>query len=73
MRVFNLTVVIVLLLIGTGLLFLTVRAYRHTGNAAAIVYGLILVIGMVSGAVAAWRNLRGGGKDGPTSQPPLEP
>jgi len=53
MRVFNLTVVIVLLLIGTGLLFLTVRAYRHTGNAAAIVYGLILVIGMVSGAVAS--------------------
>ena len=59
MRAFNLTVVIVFLLIGTGLLFLTVRAYRHTGNAAAVVYGLVIVIGMVSGAIAAWRNLRG--------------
>jgi len=73
MRAFNLTVVIVLCSIGTGLLFRTVRAYRHTGNAAAIVYGLILVIGMVSGAVAAWRNPRGDGKDGRTREPPLEP
>lgn len=58
MRAFNVAVVIVLLLIGAGLLFLSVRAYRHTGNAAVIVYGAIIAVGMISGAIAAWRNLR---------------
>ena len=58
MRALSIVAVVMLLLLGTVLLFLTVRAYRNTGNVAAVVYGVVLLIGMVSGAVGAWRNLR---------------
>jgi hypothetical protein len=58
MRAFNIAVVIVLILVGAGLLVLTVLAYRRTGNALLIIYGSIIAIGMVSGAFAAWWNLR---------------
>jgi len=58
MRALSIVAVVMLLLLGTVLLVLTVRAYRNTGNVAAVVYGVVLLIGMVSGAVGAWRNLR---------------
>ena len=53
MRALSIVAVVVLLMLGAVLLFLTGRAYRDTGNVAAVVYGAVLVIGMVSGAVAA--------------------
>ena len=58
MRIFNVAIVIVMIAIGAALLFLSFRAYRQTGNALLIIYGSIIAIGMVSGGIAAWRNLR---------------
>ena len=53
------TVLVVLLLgLGTALVVLAVRVYRATGNGAAGIYALILTAGVLSGAVALWRNTR---------------
>jgi protein-S-isoprenylcysteine O-methyltransferase Ste14 len=64
-------VVVVLVLLGAVILALSVRTYRQTGNVAVVVYGMVIVISMVSGVIAAWRNLRREGRShDPGNQPP---
>ena len=60
MKALSLVLVVVLLLLGIVLVVLAVRTYRATGNVAAAVYALVLTIGVLSGALAVWRNTRSG-------------
>jgi hypothetical protein len=65
MKAFSLIVVTLFVLLGAVLLVLAVRVYLHTGNAAAAVYAGIIVIGLISGVIAARRNLRAPDGDRP--------